>query len=185
MRLVIAVLTLLLVAPAAADTMGLFFSDFSFDEEAARVTTAVGSPFTAYIVLLDGTPSTVGAYEVGISFSSSTVSALAATGPNGWTNFGSILNHRVGYTSPLPVSSGGTVLGTLSLMQLDGAVVDVEFGPSSPSSLGDGPAIVDGDDVETILTCEVFGGGPVVASLNRPPAERREVPLSQVKSLFQ
>ena len=183
--LALAVVTLADGVARAENTMGLFFDDRDFAEETSRVDTTPGVPFDAYVVLLDAGPSLIGAYELGISMTSSTVTTLSVTGPNGWTNFGASDNHIAGYVTPVPASSGGTVLASLRLMQMDSGEVDIMFGPSSPSSLGAAPAIADGSDPEILLACELFGGGPVVAGLNVPPPERREVPLSHVKSLFQ
>lgn len=185
MRLVTALLLLILAAPVAADTMGLFFDDSSFDVESSRVATAVGQPFTAYLVLLDASPSTLGGYEVGITYSSSSVTTLAAQGPNGWTNFGDSENHLVGYVTPLPTSGVGTVLGSLSLIQFDSEWVTIDFGPSSPASIDGSPVIADGADPDDLVACELFGGGPRVADLNRPPQQYRERPLGAVKSLFE
>jgi hypothetical protein len=172
-------------AARAENVMGLFFDDRDFAAETSRVDTTPGVPFDAYVVLLDAGPSLIGAYELGISMTSSTVTTLSVTGPNGWTNFGAADNHIAGYVTPVPASSGGTVLASMRFMQMDRGEVDIMFGPSSPSSLGGAPVIADGSDPEILLACELFGGGPVVAGLNVPPPERREVPFSHVKSLFQ
>jgi len=180
-------IALLLVAasPAAAsDVMGMFFDPDDHDEESSVVDTQPGVPFQAYVVLLDASPGNVGGYEVGITLSSSTVTSLGVTGPNGWTNFGDDFNHLVGYMTPLSASSSGVVLCTLSLMQMDDAEVQVEYGPASPASISGVPVIADGDNPNDLYECELFGGGPVVAQLNAPPPRFEDVPLSHVKGLF-
>jgi len=185
MRLVTALLLVLMVAPAGADTMGLFFDESDFDEDSSRLATSVGQPFSAYVVLLDATPSTLGGYELGITYSSSTVTTLSVSGPNGWTNFGSSDNHLVGYVTPLPTSASGTVLGSLNLLQFDSDWVTIDFGPSSPASISGSPVIADGASPDDLTACELFGGGPTVADLNRPPQQYRERRLGRVKALFE
>lgn len=184
-RLSLLVAMLAVLATARADTMGMFFDPNNYDEESAAVNTSPGQPFYGYVVLLDASPSTIGGYELGITFSSSSVSTLGVTGPNGWTNFGDSTNHLVGYITPLPASSGGVVLCTMNLMQLDSDRVDIEFGPSSPSSVSGMPAVAEGTEPFAVIGCELFTGGPVVAQLNAPPHQYQEVPLSRVKALFE
>jgi hypothetical protein len=169
---------------AASDVLGMFFDGDDFEAESAAVNTTPGSPFYGYVVLLDASPSSVGAYEVGITFTSSSVTSLGVTGPNGWTNFGDDTNHLVGFVTPLPTNSSGTVLCTMNLMQMDSERVDIEFGPASPASISGVPVIADGNDLQNLIECELYGGGPVVASLNAPPHQFQEIPLSEVKALF-
>ena len=180
------ILAAVLVGPAFAyddNTMGMFFSDSDFSDEARNHDTST-APFNGYVVLLAPTVSTVGGYEVGISISESSVFVLGATGPNGWTNFGQNLNHLVGYLTPLSVYGGGTVLATVQLMYTADQHVRIVFGAADPASMPDVPVIADGSDPNILIGCEVLGIDGNVASLNAPPPVADEANWSSVKSLF-
>lgn len=172
------------VGRRAVDTMGMFFDDSTFDAATARLNTTPGEPFDAHVVLLDGTPNTIGVYELGIAFSDDGVEVLSVGGPSGWTNFGDSLNHIVGYSTPLPVSAEGTVLCSFSLMQASAEPASIDLGPSSPSSIPGSPVIVDWDDIEAPLACELFGGGPTVAVLNPTELFWERASLTHVRGLF-
>ena len=180
-------LALVLAGPAIAyddNTMGMFFSDSDFSEEARNHDTG-SAAFNGYVVLLDPSVNTVGGYEVGIEISESMVFVLGVTGPNGWTNFGGNLNHLVGYVTPLPVYSDGTVLCTLQMLYTQEQYVQIHFGPADPPSLPDGvPVIADGADATNLIACHVLGRDGQVASLNRPAPVTDDAKWSSVKSLF-
>ena len=175
-----------LAGPAVAyddNTMGMFFSESDFTEQSRNFDTGSAS-FNGYVVLLEPTVGSVGGYEVGIDISASMVFVLGVTGPNGWTNFGENLNHLVGYVTPLPVYSEGTVLCTVQLLYTQDQYVQIYFGPSDPSSMPGVPVIADGSDPNNLIGCKVLGRDGQVASLNRPEPETDEARWSSVKSLF-
>lgn len=176
-----------LVGPAVAydgNTMGMFFSDSDFNDEARNFNTS-SAPFSGYVVLLEPTVSTVGGYEVGIDISESMVFVLGADGPNGWTNFGGNLNHLVGYVTPLPVYGDGTVLCTVQLLYTMNQYVQIHFHASDPASMPGVPVIADGGDPTVLIGCNVIGPDGHVASLNRPAPTTDEAKWSSVKSLFE
>ena len=181
------ILAAALVGPAFAqddNTLGMFFNDSDFSDEARNHDTS-SAAFNAYVVLLAPTMSSVGGYEVGISISESSVFVLGATGPNGWVNFGGHLNHLVGYGYPLPVSGGGTVLSTLEMMYRGDQHVQIVFGASDPASMPGAPVIADGDNPRILIRCNVLGIDGNVASLNAPERTVGETDWSSVKSLFE
>jgi hypothetical protein len=171
--------------------LGLYFSDTDFTPLETNYITS-SAPFNAYIVLLQSPTSTIGAYEVGITISDPTVFVLSATGPNGWTNFGSNTNHLCGYQVALPVDANDSVvLGTLQMLYVGADVVTIDFGPANPSSFDDvfnpaGGGIADGATPDNLYHCALSTGDVVgtVATLNLVVAAESRT-LTGVKALFE
>ncbi len=174
--------------------LGLYFSDTDFTPLETNYITS-SAPFNAYIVLLQSPTSTIGAYEVGITISDLSVFVLNATGPNGWTNFGSNTNHLCGYQVALPVDANDSVvLGTLQMLYAGAGVVTIDFGPANPSSfaLPNGPydpaggGIADGATPDNLYHCALSTGDVVgtVATLNLVVAAESRT-LTGVKALFE
>lgn len=152
--------------------MGIFFSDMEFTEENTNFDPA-GAPFDAYIVIVQTTMFSVGGYECGVAIDNAGVFVLAASGPNGWTNFGNNTNHLVGFQTPVPSDSGAAVLGVLNLLYSGTDLVNISMGPSDPSSVGgEGPAVADGSNPDILYTCPLTPcEGDIVATLNGPGIE--------------
>jgi len=132
------------------NSMGMFFGDELTEANTNMDTSA--APFNAYVAILNCTQFSIAAYEVEMDLGGAFV--LEATGPNGWTNFGSNTNHLCGYQTPLPCPEGDVVLSTLSVLYSGTDTVNIFFGPSNPSSVGgEGPAIADGSDPTILVTC--------------------------------
>jgi len=130
-----------------------------------------GEPFDVYLVVMADGLYSVGGYELELQFSSPSVFLLSVDGPNGWTNFGSNMNHLCGYTTPLPLGADGeAVLSTLTLLYTSPEDATISVGPSNPSSVDDaGPAVVNGIDLDQVIACEVtyaYGGYGPVLTLN-------------------
>jgi len=170
--------------------MGLYFSDTEFSSSTANIDTGA-APFSMYLVLLDGQIETLAAYEAQFSFTSEEVFILDATGPNGWTNFGSITDHMAGYMTPLPLAASGSVISTMTLLYPGTDQVDIFLGGSTLESLPgwDGPVIVAPGPDQPLLACDLSSGASgttdVVAWLNRVPVAVENHSLSEVKSLFE
>jgi hypothetical protein len=193
--LMIASLVLLVSVPAFAqleNSIGIFFSDMEFTAENTNFDPVVAVPFDAWIVLLNPTVDTVGAYEASFTVDPSLL-AVGVGGPNGWTNFGTPpFNHLVGYQVPVPAFGEDVVLGFFGFLYLVGTPSEIYMGPSEPSSVGGaGPAITDGANPEILLVCNYTSGpdfGGLVATLYGTgidfpvPVESRS--LSGVKALF-
>ena len=163
--------------------MGMFFAEPFISENTNFENTF--SPFNAYNVLLGPTVETVGGYELGISMPAE-VFVLGVTGPNGWTNFGSNLNHLCGYQTPLPVVDGGTVLSTLNMLYTGTDIIYIGFGPSDPASIPGVPVIANGADPEDLIACNLTSDGGFVATINGPGVVATEQhSLSFVKALFE
>jgi hypothetical protein len=177
--------------------MGMFFSESDFSD-ATTNTDQTATGVTGYIVLLNCPVSSIGGYEVGITLPGA-VFVLDAGGPNGWTNFGNSTNHLAAYTGgALPVNNGAVVLGFIEMLYTAISPVEIQFGPSSPSSFGpnnpqgifwDGPAVADGTVPEILYRCWLTGGvsGEVatVATLHGTGITATEQrTLSGVKALF-
>jgi hypothetical protein len=175
--------------------LGLYFSDTAFIQENTNINTTP-APFNAYIVLLQSPTSTIGAYEVGITISDLSVFVLNATGPNGWTNFGSNTNHLCGYQVALPVDANDSVvLGTLQMLYAGAGVVTIDFGPANPSSfaLPNGPydpaggGIADGALPDDLYHCSIVSGGVAgtVATLNGEGVATEQTTWTSVRNLFE
>jgi len=166
--------------------MGMFFSNTEFtDEYTNHVNTFVA--FNGYVVLLNPMVEFVGGYELGISFSDPAPFVLGVTGPNGWTNFGSLTNHICGYQIPLPVENpDGVVLVTMNMLHTAVDPVAISFGPSNPSSFGgEGPGIADGVNTDLLYLCPLTTPDGVVATVNGDGVVATESQsLSSVKALF-
>ncbi len=171
---------------SGSNMMGMFFSNTDFSEANTNHVNAF-APFNGYIVLLNCTVESVGGYEVSVAISDPGVFVLLASGPNGWTNFGSATNHLCGYMVPLPCDAGGNaVLGTLQMLYTGVNTVNIDFGPASPSSFNnEGPGIAQGSNPDNLILCgyttptglvATINGGGVVATENHS--------LTSVKALF-
>ncbi|HOX24169.1 MAG TPA: hypothetical protein PLL30_00265 [Candidatus Krumholzibacteria bacterium] len=176
-------------ALADAPELGMFFSATAFDQEHTNFNPA-GAPFNAFIVFFPmGNVELVGGYEVGITVPAS-LFVLGASGPNGWTNFGSSVNHLAGYGFPLPAPEEGVVLCTLQVLYGAANPAVIEYGPANPQSVPghDGPVIANGANPDDLISCwlvtgeingvvaTIFGGG-VIAVENHT--------WTGVKSLFE
>jgi hypothetical protein len=172
-RMLIAMMALLLVASQGSGQigprMGIFFSDTEFTSQMTNFENAF-EPFNAYVVLQDAGTASVAGYECGMAPSDPSVIVVSASGPNGWTNYGTGFNHIAGYITPVPVTQGGTVLSTLSLFYPGDPTVDISMGPSIPSSFaGEGPGFVGGDNIDLLILSLLStgaAGSDVVATLN-------------------
>jgi len=147
----------------------------------------VTTPFTLYVTLHDPTVFSVGGYEVGIELPN-LILILAASGPNGWTNFGDTHNQIVGYMTPLSTyGEPVVVLGQiecLGLDVLDGPAFAV-YGAASPASIPghDGPVIANGVNPDHLIACGYVTGSPDVFWFSDPLATRTET-WTGVKALF-
>ncbi len=167
-HVIVLFMVLILVSSGAAQTenrMGMFFA-----EPYVSATTNFENnfaPFFGYVVLLDPTVDSVGGYEVGIEMPG-TVFVLAASGPNGWTNFGNNTNHLCGYQTPLPVSEGGTVLASLNMLYTGSDIIYINYTQAEPPSIPGVPVIADGSNPDIILPCNLTSDGGFVATINGP-----------------
>lgn len=165
--------------------LGMFFSPIDFNDDTTNMPAAPSTPFNAYVVLLNSTVETIGAYEVGITIEGSMDPfVLSLTGPNGFTNFGDNLNHLAGFTSPV-VAGDAVVLSTMMMMVLTPDTYTVAFGASEPSSIeGDHPAIANGANPDELIACDTYSY-PLVATINGDGVVATEAhSLSSVKALF-
>jgi hypothetical protein len=184
--LIVSMIALLAGAASAQDgnQFGIFFSDSDFTQENTNWDTDA-APFNGYLVLVGPTVSSVGGYECSIELSDATVFVLGVSGPNGWTNFGSNLNHLVGYQTPLPASLPGTVLATVNMLYTSMALVEIRIGPASPPSIPGVPVIADGTDPENLIACSCVTDDCLVATLNGDGVVATEdYSWSGVKALF-
>jgi hypothetical protein len=183
MTLVVMVAGGALAQTSEDNMMGMFFAAPYVDENTNIDTGA--APFNGYVVLLNPTVETVGGYEVGIAVSSPAVFVLGVTGPNGWTNFGSNLNHLVGYQQPLPVADGGTVFSTMQMLYTGTDLVTISYGEADPPSIPGGPVIANGANPEDLIACNLVTDIGYVATLNGDGVvATEEHTLSSVKALF-
>jgi hypothetical protein len=169
--------------------IGIFFSDSEFTD-ANTNTSAGGSPQDMFVVLLGGPFDTIAAYELGITFTGVAPFILAATGPGGWTNFGTNENHLVGYQVAQPLANGALVLCTMSILATDAGTTEILIGPSDPSSFDPQvPGIANGANPDDLLPCGLTAGQTVpgvVATINGGGITATESrTLSDVKSLFE
>lgn len=174
-----------LAQPASSEDnmMGMFFSDVEFTDGATNHVNAF-APFFGYVVLLNPTVPSIGGYELGIALDPS-VFVLGVSGPNGWTNFGNNTNHLAGYTSPVPASDAGTVMASLNMLYTGTATIFIGFGPSEPSSLGDWPAIANGENPDELIACPLTSDGGYVATINGDGVVATEsMSFTGVKALF-
>jgi hypothetical protein len=205
-KLLIIALTVVLAGGAMAQewvwyggAMGVYFSDTEFTAETTNLETTV-PVFEFYIVLRDAQVNLVAAYECGLEFTDPTVFFLNATGPGGWTNFGALDNHLVGFQTPQPVDANGdVVLSTVTALYVGSDPIDLYMGPSSPSTgepdhnpwgyTWNGPLIADGEDFDILLCCHLTSGAAgypdVVATLNGSVVAVEGRSWSQVKGLFE
>jgi hypothetical protein len=192
--LMIASLTLLLAVPALAqldNSIGIFFSESDLTMDNTNYDPTVGTPFDAWIALLETTVPTVGGYEVGITVDPNLL-ATVVEGPSGWTNFGSNFNHLAGYGVPLPADGADIILCHFVLIYLVDTPSDIIMGPAEPSSVGgEGPAITDGENPDILVVCNYTSGpdfGGLVATLYGMgidfPVPVQSRSLSGVKALF-
>jgi len=190
--LVLAMLALLAGAASAQPCMGMFFSDTEFTDETTNQD-VTAAPFNAYIVVQGLTIDAVNGYEVGIGLDAS-VFILGASGPNGWTNFGSNTNHLAGFGTPVPATNGAVVCCTLQMLYSGSDLIEITYGPADPASIPgfNGPVIADGSNPDILHQCALTNGGSfdegtnVVATLHGPGIVAVEDhSLSSVKSLFQ
>ena len=171
---------------SGSNMTGMFFSNTDFTNENTNHANMF-APFNGYIVLLNSTVSSVGGYEVGITLSDATVFVLAASGPNGWTNFGSNTNHLCGYMTALPCdANGNAVLGQLQMLYTGAGTVEISFGPASPSSFNnEGPGIAEGTNPDNLILCPPATPDGIVATINGEGVVATEQhTLTGVKALF-
>jgi len=177
------VIVVLAGAAMAQDSMGISASP---DTHMNFVNITSGVPFEFYLVLLDPSSGLIGGYECGVGFLGGNAPiVLGVTGPNGWTNFGSNLNHLVGFTSPLPATDV-TVLATFSCLVVDPAPYEtlVTMGASDPSSFGgEGPGYSDGDNPDLLILCDVPADG-IVGTISTEVVATEALSLTSVKALF-
>lgn len=163
--------------------MGMFFAE-PFVDENTNIDPPTGTPFGAFVVLLNPTVDSIGGYELGVGVPAG-VLALSLTGPNGFTNFGDNFNHLAGFQSPVPVMDGGTVLSTYSMLVFSTDIVYVVYGPAEPPSIPGVPVIANGADPEDLIACNLTSDGGFVATFNGPGVVATENhSLTSVKALF-
>jgi len=168
MSLVVAWLVAGPVAAQEPDRMGIFFAA-PFVSANTNLDTPQAVVFSAYLVVLDPTLPALCSYEVGISVSSSSVFLLSCSGPNGWVNYGTNLNHIAGYQTPLLTSPCNTVLATCQLISVTTAPVNLVMDAASPASIPGHPVLWGGDECTVTVPCSLTSGLPtpgVVATLN-------------------
>ena len=144
-------------------------------------------PFTLYISLHDASIPAVGGYEVGIT-TPPEVLILAASGPNGWTNFGDSTNHLVGFGTPLPTDGEPfTILGQLECLGFSEPTGPwtISYHGAEPASIPghDGPVIADGFDPTNLIACGFVDGSPDVFFFSVVVATEQQS-WTAVKSLF-
>jgi len=176
-RFVIALISLVVLAGAATaqSTMAI-----SFVSDDLVSNTAPTDPMVDMYILIDTEFDSIAAYECSVMLGAEGVFVLSATGPNGWTNFGSITNQIVGFTEPLP-ADGWTLVCEMRLLltNLD-IYCPVILGPYSPSSFDPpAPGIANGENLDEIQACTAING-----YINGEVAVE-SVSLSSVKALFQ
>lgn len=185
MKALITTLLIVLIAGTAfaVDSMGI---SGATDAHTDYINIIPFTPFDFHVVLLDPSSATIGGYECGLGFTNAVEPmVLAVTGPNGWTNFGTPLNHLAGYGTPLPALPM-TVLSTLNCMVTAPAPYEtlVIMGPAVPSSFNDmGPGYADGSDPSILILCSVPADG-VVGTISTEVVATENVTLSGVKALF-
>ena len=114
--------------------MGIDVSDSEFTDETTNDNTTFAI-FYFYIVLRDAQVNSVFGYECSFTATDPAVLFLGASGDNGWTNFGDVDNHLVGFQMPRLVDGNGdVVLSSVVAIYLAGDPVDLIMGPSSPST---------------------------------------------------
>lgn len=164
------------------NVLGFFFSDTEFTEETTNWVNTF-TPFSGYIVLLDGTVDSIGGYEVGLEFDTELLFLLSLIGPPGMINVGDIVNLICAFPTPIPVDPFGVVLSELVMLYLDDAPVCIMLVPVNTPSIPGYPGILDGADYATVLPCNVFNAPDCTATINAPvAAERRS--LTHIKALF-
>lgn len=183
-------LTTLLIAllaggALAQDQMGISASNAVLDD---FVFVTPGAPFNFYVVLVNPSSASIGGYECSLAFDGGSPFVLAVTGPNGWTNFGSPLNHLAGYQTPLPASPL-TVLCTINaLVSAAPFEAMVIMGPAVPSSFGGaGPGYSDGVNPDILVLCDytIPGAGGFVGTISTEVVAVEARTFSSVKSLFE
>jgi hypothetical protein len=172
-----------------ANMFGMFFSNTDFSEASTNHVNAF-APFNGYIVLLNSEVASIGGYEVGITISDPGVFVLLASGPNGWTNFGSATNHLCGYMTALPCSGDAdnyAVLGQMQMLYTGVNSVTISYGPASPSSFNnEGPGIAEGSNPDNLVLCHPTTPDGIVATINGNGVVATENhTLTSVKALFE
>ncbi len=186
-RLLIIALALMIAGGAMAqDTFGLWRmvdGDYVNYIPAEEVTT----PFTLFITLHDPSVFSVGGYEVGMAIPADMI-ILAATGPNGWTNFGDPTNQLVGFQTPVIIQTDMGVLGELQCLGLSmpAEASHISFGAANPPSIPDhdGPVIANGVNPDELLPCGYVNGSPDVFLYGGVVGTEAHT-LSDVKALFE
>lgn len=174
--LVLALLLALAVPAAAQSSMGITFSD------AAIVNTTDVNEYSLLLayMYIETPNASIGGYEASIDLDPNLFVANLA-GPNGWTNFGALDNHLVGFMTPLANGpEGWVVICTITfIVAAPNSNMVIALGPSTPSSFGGlVPGFADGVDPNILVPCEPVDGiiNPVVATEARS--------FSAVKALF-
>jgi len=187
MKTLLATLLIALLAGGAfaVDQMGISASNAVLDD---FVFVSPGTPFDFYVVLVNPSSATIGGYECSLSFEGGSPFVLQVSGPNGWTNFGSNLNHLCGYTTPLPAAPL-TVLSTINaLVTAAPFEAMVIMGPANPSSFGGaGPGYSDGANPDLLILCDytIPGAGGFVGTISTEVVAVEARTLSSVKALFE
>lgn len=172
-------------------TLGIYFSETQFDATTMTIVIPPVVQFRAYVVLTDAQYDGVGAYECSVQPMHDQFLMLTVSGPGGFSNFGEVGWHLVGYQTPLPVGADGNcVLSWIDCMTLTDQQVDLVMGPSPYPSIPDwgGPAMLFTHDLDLIyhldLSSGAHGVADVVAVVNPAPVAVESRSLSDIKKLF-
>ncbi len=167
---------------AAADALGLYFSDTVFTLDTAAATVTPGFLTAAYLVLTGPTGAVVSGYEVAITCTAPDF-AIPLTSLFLDTNAGTNVNQIVTFAVPKPALPGGTVLAAVFLQTASEVPETISFGPSTPSSLRCGCPVVD-YGAEGLVACDWPFGTPAVAWLGGAPIADEPAAWGAVKALY-
>ena len=142
-------------------------------------------PSEFYVVLVEPTHPIIGGYECSLSLTDPDPLILTASGPNNWLNFGTFLNHLVGYGTPL-VAGDVTILATIRFFVIEApTLANIVMGPAQPSSFDDaGPGYADGVDPRQLVLCDYTVPGGQVGTIVADVVPVVGKTFSGVKDLF-
>jgi hypothetical protein len=150
-RLVTTVLITLLALTAVAQDCQMIVLFESDGELVDQIVAGVG-PLTGHLVLFSDVAE-VGGFEASIEITPpGDLSVLGVSGPNGFNNFGDMLNLLAGYDTPLPTSDP-TILCTFDFLVGSAGHIVICVNGAEPSQFGEGAPGVTGP-YGTLYPCE-------------------------------
>ncbi len=168
--------------------LGLFFSDSEFTADNTMLETPA-APFDSYIVAINPQVWSISGYEVSIIIPDPAVFVLLVSGPSGWTNFGSNVNHLAGFGVPVPVVDNAAVLSTMRLLYGGSDEIHIDFGAATPHSIPEheGPVMADGANPDNLVPCftTIYGTPSGLVAILNPHVAVEASSLTKVKALFQ